>query len=484
MLHRSKLSVGYLAALGALAGGIALSSSALASAQQQSGQTGSRGGGRHAATIANTFSIGDLQASTVGASGCGSNLAGEPAIHVSRAGNVFVGSELGLGGGSELWRGLGATGGSSASGCGLEYRGQPNAITSGLGASGGDIDLATASAPNASGNYNLYVASLNLGSVNVATSSDNGTTFSQTPVQAGLPLDDREWIAAFGASTSLLSYHDIATSDIDVLRSDNAGATYTQVSQVIPETDYKAGNNELGNLVIDHDNLPDATGDFYAYQAFVAPSTSSGSTYNEAWLGVSSDGGHTWTDKPIPCSVTASGTSNGLDHNFPNVSVAPNGNLWYAWSDNQSIYTAESSDHGQTWSCSPAVSTGSAQAIYPWLVATSGGVDLVYYGAPTTANQTWYVYFAQNTAGSTSAWGTPQQLTAVHSGSVCEGGVSCTGGRQLFDDFGVDTDSSGWAHIAYSSDASSTGSFSFGGLSTTMGYAVQTGGTAIGAPNN
>jgi hypothetical protein len=430
------------------------------------------GGVAQAATVGN-FDYGQLQSATVGGSGCGTNSAGEPAIHVSRANNVFLGSELGLGGGSELWRGLGALGGTGASGCGLEYRGQPNAVMSGLGASGGDIDLANASAPNSSGNYDLYVASLNLGSVNVATSTNNGTSFSQTPVQAGLPGDDREWIAAFGASTSLLTFHDIATNDIDVLRSDNGGQIYTEISQVIPETDYKAGSNELGNIVIDHDNIPSA-GNFYAYQAFVAPSASGGSNNNEAWLGVSADGGHTWTDNPIPCS-TASPTTD-LNHNFPNVSVAPNGNIWYAWSDDHNISTAESTDHGQTWTCQPAVSTGTAQAIFPWLAATNSGVDLVYYGAPTATNQTWYVYFAQNTTGS---WGTPQQLMAVHSGSVCEGGVSCTTGRQLFDDFGVDTDSSGWAHIAFSQDSPS-----LGGSSTSTGYAVQTAGTQVGAPNN
>ena len=433
-------------------------------------------GSAQAATVGN-FSYGELQATTVGASGCGTNSAGEPQVHVSRANNVFLGSENGLGGGSQLWRGLGAIGGASASGCGLEYRGQPNVIIGGLGLSGGDLDLANASAPNASGNYNLYVASLNLGSVNVATSQSNGTSFSQTPVQAGLPLDDREWIAAFGASTSLLTYHDIATNDIDVLRSTNSGQSYTHLSQVIPETDYKAGANELGNIVIDHDNLPDSTGDFYAYQSFVAPSSSSGSANNEAFLGVSKDGGKTWSDNAIPCS-TASASTN-LDHNFPNVSVAPNGTVWYAWSDDKNIYTAESTDHGTTWSCSPAVSTNTAQAIFPWLAATSSGVDLVYYGAPTTTNQTWSVYFAQNTAGTTSGWGTPQQLMAVHKGSVCEGGVSCSSGRQLFDDFGVDTDSSGWAHIAFSQDSPS-----LGGSGTSTGYAVQTAGTPLGGPNN
>ena len=327
------------------------------------------------ASTAGNFSFGQLQSATVGATGCGTNSAGEPAIHVSRANNVFAGSELGLGGGSQFWRGLGAVGGSTASGCGLEYRGQPNAVTGGVGASGGDIDIALASAPNASGNYNVYVASLNLGSVNVATSTDNGTTFSQTPVQAGLPVDDREWIAAFGAQTSLLTFHDIATNNIDVLRSDNGGQTYTEISQAIPATDYKASANELGNIVIDHRNLPNTTGGFYAYQAFVAPSSSSGSNNNEAFLAVSSDGGHTWSDNPIPCSTESSTTD--LNHNFPNVSVDPAGNVWYAWSNDHNIYTAESTNHGQTWTCSPAVSTNSAQAIFPWLAATSGGVDLV-----------------------------------------------------------------------------------------------------------
>jgi hypothetical protein len=456
--------------------GVAVAAAALAAGagSAAAGKTAASPAG--AATVGN-FSYGQLQSAAVGANGCGTNAAGEPAIHVSRANNVFLGSELGVGSGSQFWRGLGAVGGAGASGCGLEYRGQPNAVVSGAGASGGDIDVALASAKNAAGNYNVYVSSLNLGSVNVATSTDNGTTFSQTPVQAGLPIDDREWIAAFGAQTSLLTYHDIATNDIDVLRSDNGGQTYTEISQVIPETDYKASSNELGNLVIDHRNLPSGSGNFYAYQAFVAPSSSSGSNNNEAFLGVSADGGHTWTDQPIPCSTESDTTD--LNHNFPNVSVDPAGNLWYAWSNDHTIYTAKSTNRGQSWTCSRPVSTNTAQAIFPWLAATSKGVDLVYYGAPTTTNQTWYVYFAQNTAATPTGWHTPQRLMAVHSGTVCEGGVSCTGGRQLFDDFGIDTDSHGWAHIAFSQDSPS-----LGGSGTSTGYAVQTGGTPVGGPNN
>jgi hypothetical protein len=429
-----------------------------------------------AAETVGNFSYGELRTGAVGATGCGTNNAGEPAIHVSRADNVFLGSENGVGSGSELWRGLEALGGSGASGCGLEYRGQPNAV-SGVGASGGDIDLAVANAPNAAGNYNLYVSSLNLGSVNVARSTDNGSTFSQTPVQGGLPVDDREWIAAFGAETSLLTFHEVATNNIEVLRSDDGGQLYTRIATAIPAGDYKEAKNELGNLVIDHRNLPDQTGDFYAYQSFVAPSKSSGSHNNEAFLAVSADGGHTWTDRPVPCSVAPATTD--LNHNFPNISVDPAGNIWYAWSNDHSITTAKSSDHGQTWTCSGTVSTGSVQAIFPWLAATSAGVDLVYYGAPTKKNQTFYVDFVQNASSTPTGWGAPQRLMAVHKGAVCEEGATCTTGRQLFDDFGVDTDSHGWAHIAFSHDSPG-----LGGSGTYTGYAVQTGGTAAGQPNN
>jgi hypothetical protein len=427
-------------------------------------------------TGATSFDVGQLQSQTPGASGCGTNIAGEPAIHVAKNNLVALGSENGLGGGSEFWSGTQVGGSTAATACQLTYDGQPNAV-GGVGASGGDVDVAIAPVKDATtGNYRIYVASLNLASVNVATSTDNGKTFSQVPVVEGLPGDDREWIAANGPSTALLSYHDITTDNIDVLRSDDGGTTFVQTSRVIPDTDYKAQNNELGNLVIDHNNTAGATpGQFWAYQSFVAPSSSSGSTYNEAFLGVSNDGGATWVDKPIPCTTQFG--ANGLDHNFPNVSVAPNGTLFYAVSNDKAVYVAMSSDHGNTWTCSGPVSSTS-QAIYPWLVATDNGVDLVYYGATGSgSSELWSVYFAQTLSQAVTGWSTTK-VVDVHQGQVCEGGISCTGGRQLFDDFGVDTDQSGWAHIAYSHDSPD-----LGGSGTYTGYAVQQGGTPVGPPN-
>ncbi|HWC39987.1 MAG TPA: hypothetical protein VG476_15725, partial [Acidimicrobiales bacterium] len=434
-----------------------------------------------------TFATGQLQDNTVGktgsGSGCGTNVAGEPAIHVSPTNDVFLSSERGIGNGTDVWRGLGQPGGASATPCNLEYRGEPNA-SAGVGASGGDTDLAIAGATNTNGAYNVYVASLNLASVAVATSADNGSTFSNFPVQLGVPLDDRPWIAAYGAHSSLLSFHDIATGNIDILRTDSDGVRYIEISQAIPASDFKAGNNQHGNLVIDHHNtagtVPNSAGKtpFWAFQSFVAPSSSSGSAQNEAYLAVSNDGGYTWMDRPVACSTSSAQKS--LGHQFPNVSVDPSGNLWMAWSDDTNVYTAVSRDHGGTWACSGPVSTNTAQAVFPWLVATSAGVDLVYYGSTTAPGprQSWSVYFGQNTAGTATGWGAPGAVVAVHHGTVCEAGATCSSGRQLFDDFGVDTDRSGLAHIAYSHDSPG-----LGGTSTYTGYAVQTGGTAVGAPN-
>jgi hypothetical protein len=424
----------------------------------------------------NGFAYGEMQSRTVGATGCGTNTVGEPSLHVSKANLVGLGSELGVGSGSEFWRAT-QRGGAGASACALRYSGQPNAVSN-AGLSGGDIDTAFAPVKSSSGTYRIYLASLNLASINVAVSNDNGATFgTPVPVQAGVPVDDREWIAAYGADTSLLTYHDIPSNNIDVLRSDSGGPPYTQIATVIPPGDYKVENNELGNIVIDH-NHP-TTGGFWAYQSFVAPSQDPGltgnATYNEAFLGVSSDGGHTWTDKPIPCTTRFGGS--GLDHNFPNVSVAPDGTIFYAVSNNRSIHVAMSTNHGNSWTCSGAISS-QRQAIFPWLVATGSGEDLVYYGVVGTGpGQTWYVYFAQNQQQRAGGW-TVTQLMPVHRGPVCEGGISCTGGRQLFDDFAVDTDQAGWAHIAYSHDAPN-----LGGSGTFTGYAVQRSGTRVGAPN-
>src|SRR5438270_7820778 len=87
------------------------------------------------------FGYGQLQSQTIGAAGCGTNTAGEPSIHVSKANLVGAGSEEGIGSGSEYWRATQVGGTANASPCALTYSGQPNGMSK-IGASGGDIDTA------------------------------------------------------------------------------------------------------------------------------------------------------------------------------------------------------------------------------------------------------------------------------------------------------------------------------------------------------
>jgi hypothetical protein len=456
-----------------------------------------------ASTSSSGFSFGQLQAASVGQTGCGTNVAAEPAVRVSKANTVVLASERGVGGGSDVWSGVGTVGGSGANGCGLTYRGQPNAVA-GTGASGGDVDLAIASSPvSASGPYRIYLASLNLASIAVAHSDDNGVSWMNVPVQGGVPGDDRPWIAAFGQSTSLLTFHDLASQNIDVLRSDDGGLTYTQISQAISPTSTAAQNgaifaNQHGNIAIDRVNTGGTVAHgllpgFWAYQSFVSFSASPNATqFNEAYLAVSNDGGFTWTDREVPCSIAADDV--GLNNQFPNVSVDPAGRVWMTWSAGQTatdpltgaptnvtagkVFAAVSSDHGATWSCSGALTGKGTTAVMPWLAAGSSGADVVYYAtsnSPNTSKATWSAKFQQNTGGK---WGSPSTVTTVHTGPVCEGGFACNGDRQLFDDFGVATDGSGWAHIAYSHDAPR-----LGGSGSFTGSAVQTAGTTVGAQN-
>ncbi len=70
---------------------------------------------------------------------------------------------------------------------------------------GGDTDVGVATALNPNGFYNVYVASLSAANVDVSTSQDQGGTWSLNATSATIPGDDREWIAADGASNVCIS---------------------------------------------------------------------------------------------------------------------------------------------------------------------------------------------------------------------------------------------------------------------------------------
>jgi hypothetical protein len=397
-----------------------------------------------------------------------SNGAAEPAIAVSPTGRFFASSENGLGGGTMAW-----TSGDN----GLHYSStpSPNDVStgsdsvgneSGLEPGGGDTDAAVATAPNASGTYNAYIISLSLANVDVSTSTDNGASWSLNPV-TGLPIDDRPWVAATGASKVCISYLTapgilLPQVGLHVQCSTDAGHSFGVPANAYDTSDVglaaSQGGSRTGNLVFDPSNASNL------YTVFAYENIEDGPNPNaflhNVGIAASSDGGQTWHDYAVHVNPDISAK---YDNQFVNVAVDKAGVVYVAYSDNHGIFYQYSTNHGQTFSAPVQVSQGSDTAVMPWLAAGDAGkIDLVYYqatgysGNPETApiSVAWKVVMAQSlTASTTRAFSYTTVNPVVHHGGVCEGGALCTGNRDLYDDFGVEASpTTGLASIIYSDD--------------------------------
>lgn len=405
-----------------------------------------------------TFGLSSTPGVTCPGSPACTNPAAEPAIRASADGTFYASSENGLGAGTEAFR--------SADG-GQHYATltSPNAnsatAATGVAPGGGDTDLAVAPARNAAGQFNVYVASLTLANVDVSSSADGGQTWHLNATSATVPGDDREWIAADGASKVCISYHDVATSNIDVNCSADAGASFTQLGTAIDTRHaFLIDDNMIGNLAID-------AGSHVVYQTFSgiagAGDVTGGAGNHVVWMAVSTDGGRTFVDHAVFVNPNAA-VSYG--HQFVNVSVDRAGNVYSVFTDDHNLFYSFSTDQGQTWSAPVQINQApSNTAIMPWSVAGGAGkLDVVWYGTsffdgvtvpdnyPATAS--WQVYFAQNlTATSGGAFTQVAASPVNHFGGVCESGATCTGNRDLFDDFGVAASpTTGLASIVYSDD--------------------------------
>jgi hypothetical protein len=391
-----------------------------------------------------------------GPSGC-TNGAAEPAIRADATGTFYVSSELGLGAGTLAWK--------STDG-GLHYTAlqSPNQISQsagGVAPGGGDTDLGVAPQANASGVDNVYVASLSLANVTVSTSQDGGKSWSKNVLSATVAGDDREWIAADQATKVCISYHDVVTFNIDVNCSFDAGASFTQLGSAIdPAHAFLLEENSTGNLTIDPKS-------HVVYQVFSGIANAAEAViptnFHAVWIAISRDGGVTFTDNAVYVNPN---TSVSYGHQFINATVDQAGTVYVVYNDNHNLFYSFSTNSGLTWTGPIQINQPpSATAIMPWSIACAPGeLNVVWYGtsffdgsAPDNypPSAAWFVYFAQNR--NAAAVGTKfTQVAAtpvVHFGGVCEGGISCTGNRDLFDDFGIAVSpTTGLASITYSDD--------------------------------
>jgi hypothetical protein len=417
------------------------------------------------------YSLAETTGTTCPGSSACSNIAAEPAIRADGAGRFFGSSENGLGAGTVAFRSVDG---------GLHYTTLPSpdagsqSNDTGFAPGGGDTDLAVAPDVNpATGKYNVYVASLSLANVDIAVSTDAGDTWTLNPVTTPETADDREWIAADGSFGYCFSYHNgpqgITVGCGKTVGSTGVAGTTQYASALDANHAFQIGENGIGNLAID-------PGSHVIYQTYSSITTAAETAcapqlgvvagtcnYHGVYMAVSTDGGLTFTDYPVYVNPDP---TVGYGHQFVNVSVDKAGNVYSVYTDDHHVYYSFSTDHGRTWSGPYLVSSTSGTQIFPWSTAGDAGkLDVVYYQTPyfdgtnTPDNYplsaAWTVGFAQNVNALApgSAWSQETAGPTVHFGGVCEAGVTCTGNRDLFDDFGVAASpTTGLASIIYSDD--------------------------------
>jgi hypothetical protein len=274
---------------------------------------------------------------------------------------------------------------------------------------------------------------------------------------------DRPWITSDGKHV-YISYHDSGNSTlIHVQRSDDDGFTWQKVGNPIVAQGGTTGaatfNNDQGPIVADP--TTHTVYDIYAAgEPGIQKATST--AFNHIFVSRSTDLGKTWTAHLVftgPVGI-------GLNNVFPTLAVDPaNGHLYAAWSNAHTVSFSASTDHDVSWSSAVPVNIAPATtAVFPWLAALHGTVDLVYYGTTATSKDdpsaAWNVYMAQTTDG--GAHFTQGVVTSHpnHVGVICTNGIACAAGtRNLLDLFEVAIDpGTGRAAIAYTDDTLTTAS--------------------------
>ena len=276
----------------------------------------------------------------------------------------------------------------------------------------------------------IYLTDLEaLAAASVSWSDDDGKTWLMgNDVASTYGPVDRNWLAAHGTDVYFMGNYFGAER---VLKSTDGGITWTQV-----------GASHCGS-------------DFTARESDGALLVGCG-----AGIDVSTDGGKTFTKMEVPDAESDSRVMTE-----PAVDAA--GNVYTAWTQEDGVYLAGTSDLGETWTTPLRVSDGlgTMTHIWPWVVAGDAGrVAVVWYatdaeGGPSKAKGDWFVYQATVLDAMGAA---PTLVNAkvtespVFQGGICQRGTACqldptsAGDRRLGDFFEAAIDAEGYVNIVYS----------------------------------
>jgi hypothetical protein len=321
---------------------------------------------------------------------------------------------------------------------------------------------------------------------------NRGDSFAQPNlVAAAVPGDDRQWMDGFSASQVYLAYHDAATFNIEVQRSNDGGETYLSgIGEAIDGTTFPAAGGYLptntanihAGIRVDRSNCP-SRGNLY--QLFAAPESAGenigGIAPRSIYVGVSTNaklGGPVFSFADHKVWTGPDGSRN--DQIFPSLAVDGRGYVYAVWSNRigdgrsarYTIYYSFSTDLGTTWAPAIKVNADSTPKVFPWIEAEADGhVGIVWFGGDTpgdsnlpgihesTASMTgwtkWNAFYAESLNGHAAAPAFSQVVISdhvIHRGTVSTGGLTGGANRNLGDYFQIAFDPQHRANVAFSDD--------------------------------
>ncbi len=270
---------------------------------------------------------------------------------------------------------------------------------------GSDSDIAI------DGKGTIVVADqLGLAAETVSYSTDKGETW-----QAGAPTGDadtdRQWLWPDPSTPGTFYLDYLGQNGVQVAKTTDNGQSWTVATA-------SAVASDPGPIVA-------------LAGGFVAFTVSDGGSLHFV---SSADGGKTWKDDPIV-------KDRKFTDSFPQTVADQAGTLYVAWTekadDGSHVAFVVSKDQGKTWSAPQTAFHQPGLSLFLWVAAGAPGrLGLSWYNAPDPAKE-WYetAGILLNADGNGTMTETVGRVSDAPArvGEPCQGGVSCTSGRELGD---------------------------------------------------
>jgi hypothetical protein len=289
-----------------------------------------------------------------------------------------------------------------------------------------------------------------------------------------MPIDDRPWVTAHGATTVMYAGNEgdkdsynvgsaaagctgpvtppavgqkASGGRYTVFMSHDAGATFNPLGCTLPDSGWcrPAADHAVGSPYLYMFCTNDAGADDN-----VNNQGDPGFTVGTLWSYVSSDDGATWKRYMVDsynAALTGGGASG--DITWPAVKVASNGNVYALFANPVSsngvktgtrLNLYRSTDHGAHWSKQDVTPSNAGLIRYSWMdVAGDGHTVGVGYFTHATVSGNWHVF-----AGTSSSFGAPVNYSLVDPVEVAPAGDFAFG-----DFFEVGFDPSGRLDVVY-----------------------------------